>query len=141
MEKQLFAEYSATEREQMLRDNADAIEIKGYMKPFTDSELREKKDDLAKSVIEIAQIEQEKKEAVAEFKARLKPLRNDKTRLLEQIKNKAEFVKEDCFKLVNQEEGMVGYYNANGELIESRPIRADERQATIFQMKKTGTND
>ncbi len=68
-------------------------------------------------------------------------MENDKTRLLEQIKNKAEFVQEDCFKLVNHDEGMVGYYNSKGELIESRPIRADERQGTIFQMTKTGTND
>ncbi len=140
MDKVLFENYSAEERKQMLEHNADSIENKGYMKAFTDEEIRERKDDLAQTVISIAQIQQEKKEANDEFKSRLKPLENDKNVLLEQIKNKAEFVEEDCYKLIYHEAGMVGYYNSKGHLVESRPIRADERQATIFQMK-TGTNN
>lgn len=141
MEKQLFADYSAKQRAEMLRDNADTIEEKGYMKSFSEDEIRERKDDLAQSVIGIAQIQQEKKDANDEFKSRLKPLEVDKNRLLEEIKNKAEFVNEECYKMVAHDEGMVGYYNSKGELIESRPIRADEKQSTIFQMIKTGTND
>ncbi len=140
MEKVLFENYSAEERRQILKDNADSIENKGYMKPFTDDEIRERKDDLAQTVINIAQIQQEKKEANDEFKAQLKPLENQKKELLEQVKNKAEFVEEECYKMIDHENGMVGYYNSEGHLIESRPIRADERQATIFQIK-TGTNN
>ncbi len=140
MDRVLFENYSAEERKQMLEHNADSIENKGYMKAFTDEEIRERKDDLAQTVISIAQIQQEKKEINDEFKSRLKPLENDKNVLLEQIKNKAEFVEENCYKLIDHEAGMVGYYNSDGHLVESRPIRADERQATIFQMK-TGTNN
>ncbi len=47
MEKQLFQNYNEQKREQLLRDNADAIENKGYMKAFTEDEIRERKDDLA----------------------------------------------------------------------------------------------
>ncbi len=141
MDKFLFSGYSPNEREQLLRDNANAIEEKGYMKPFSDDEVNEQKDNLAQTVISISQIEQEKKDVNADFKARLKPLETEKKTLLEHIKNKSEYVVEDCFKIIDHETEMVGYYNKDGLLIESRPIRANERQMVMFPVKKTGTND
>jgi hypothetical protein len=43
---------------------------------------------------------------------------------------------------VDQDEKMVAYYNADGDLIEERPATADELQGTIFQIqRKTGTDD
>lgn len=140
MEKQLFADYPAQEREALLKDNADKIEEKGYMKAFTPDEIMEKKDSLAKAVISISNIQQEKKDANDGFKTRLKPLEIEKSTLLEEIKNKAEYVEEDCYKFIDQEAGTVRYYNSNGELVESRPIRADEKQTTIFQLQKTVNN-
>ena len=62
--------------------------------------------------------------------------------LLKDIKEKAVYAKEECFKFIEQEEKMVGYYNAQGDLIESRPATSDELQGTIFQIvRKTGTNN
>ncbi len=111
------------------------------MKAFTDEEIRERKDDLAQTVIDIAKIQQEKKEVNDGFKSQLKPLENSKNILLEQIKNKAEYVTEECFKLISHEENMAGYYNSRGELIESRPIKKEERQLTVFHAQRTGTNN
>lgn len=136
MEKQLFADIPAKEREMLLKDNADKIEEKGYMKIFTPDELSERKDNLAQTVISISQIQAEKKEVNDAFKVKLKPLEADKSTLLDEIKNKAEYVEEDCYKFIDQEAGMVGYYNAVGELVESRPIRVDEKQTTVFQVKR-----
>lgn len=150
MDKVLFAEYSAKERKSMLSDNADSMEEVGYMKPFSPDEMETMKDRLSKVVIDINDIEEEKKAANDEFKLRKKPLETEKQTLLENIKNKSEYVVEDCYKFIDQEEGMVGMYNSEGQLIESRPIRPEERQTTLFQQlrpvtekgsAKTGTND
>ena len=150
MDKVLFAEYSAQERKNMLSDNADSMEEVGYMKPFSSDEMETMKDRLSKVVIDINDIEEEKKTANDEFKLRKKPLETEKQTLLENIKNKSEYVVEDCYKFIDHEEGMVGMYNSEGQLIESRPIRPDERQITMFgQLRtsekkassKTGTND
>jgi hypothetical protein len=84
----------------------------------------------------------ERKEAAKEFKTQLGPLFTQRNDLLKSIKEKAVFVKEECFKFVNTEDNTVGFYNSDGFLIEQRPAFADELQGTIFQIsRKTGTND
>ena len=61
---------------------------------------------------------------------------------LDGLKKKAEFVTERCFKFIDQEAREVGYYNENGDLIESRPAYSEELQTTLFQIgRKTGTNN
>lgn len=141
MEKALFQDYPEKQRRSVLEDNADKVEEIGYMKPFTPEEMEGMKDDLSKVVIGINDIEEEKKSKMDEIKMRLKPLDEEKKELLSNIKNKSEYVTEQCFKMIDHDNGMVGYYNNMGMLVESRPIRQDEKQKTLFTALKTGTND
>ena len=135
------------QREQFIKDNADKVENKGYMKPYTPEELQGHKEKLANVSIEIAEIEAEMKQVQAEYKGRLKPLKEARANMVSNIKAKAEYVKELCYKFVDQEARETGYYNREGDLIESRPATADEMQPTLFavrgfnQADKTGTND
>lgn len=140
MKKGLFQNVPEEEREQMLRDNADSSEEIGYMKPFTEEEILSMKDDLAEISIEINDIEIEKKAMASEFKHKLEPLTDQKKETLKSIKNKAKFVKELCYKMIDQDEQMVTYYNSIGEIVESRRIRPDEKQLKIFTLK-SGTNN
>ena len=79
---------------------------------------------------------------MAEYKVKLEPLVSDRKELLKGIKNKAEYTTENCYKFVDMEDKMVGYYNGEGDLIDSRPAMANELQGTIFQMgRKTGTDE
>ena len=134
-------------REAFLKDNCDKVEEKGYMKPYTPEELQQRKEELANASIEIAEIEQEAKEAAAHYKGRLKPLKEARANIVSNIKAKAEYVKELCYKFVDQEARETGYYNKEGDLIESRPATADEMQTTLFgvirnqESQKTGTVD
>ena len=125
----------------LLADNCDAIEEMGYTRRFTPEELNERKEQLADASIEISEIEFEKKQANDGFKLRLKPLEEQKAVLLEELKNKSQFVKEDCYKFIDHDERMVGFYNSDGELISSRSIMPQEMQKTIFFQKKTGTDN
>lgn len=126
----------------MLEDNCDKVEELGYMKPFSSDQLLAMKDRLSEVSITINDIEVEKKAQVALYKAQIKPLAEERRTLLDNIRNRAEHVKENCFKFVDQEAGEVGYYSADGVLIESRPIRQDERQKTIMSLgRKTGTDN
>ena len=102
-----------------LMDNCDAVEEKGYMKPFTPEELARMKESLSETDIEINDIEEEKTAAMKDFKARLEPLTTERKKTLDGLKKKAEFVTERCFKFIDQEAREVGYYNENGDLIES----------------------
>lgn len=143
MEKTIGKEYkNARDREAFLKDNCDKVEEKGYMKPYTPEELQGHKENLANVSIEIAEVEAEKKAQDAYYKGQLKPLNEQRSQMVSNIKSKSEYVKEICYKFVDQEAKETGFYNADGDLIESRPATADELQPTIFSMaRKTGTND
>lgn len=73
---------------------------------------------------------------MSEFKARLKPLEEDKKKLLSDLKNKSEYVNEDCYKIIEHEKKEVGYYNKLGELVYSRPIQSQEMQKTIYELNR-----
>ena len=139
MDKQLGKEYPPEQRIRFLQDNADKIEEKTYMRRFTPDELRQKKDQLADTSITLSEIEDEKKLLLQDIKQREAPLKSEKKVLLSNIKHKAEEVKEECYKFIENDE--VGYYNAEGDLIEQRPAYPDERQGTIFQISRSGTDN
>jgi hypothetical protein len=143
MEKTIGKEYkNARDREAFLKDNCDKVEEKWYMKPYTPEELQGHKENLANVSIEIAEVEAEKKAQDAYYKGQLKPLIEQRAQMVSNIKSKSEYVKEICYKFVDQEAKETGFYNADGDLVESRPATADELQPTIFSMaRKTGTND
>ena len=143
MERELGQEYkNLAQREAFLKDNCDACEQKGYMKPYTPEELQGHKEKLANVSIEIAEIEAEKKQVEADFKGRLKPLKESRAIMVSNIKSKAEYVNEVCYRFTDQETKETGYYNKDVILVECRPATADELQPNIFSMvRKTGTND
>lgn len=97
--------------------------------------------------IEIAEIEAELKEVQAEYKGRLKPLKEARANMVSNIKAKAEYVHEPCYRFTDQEAKVTEFYNKEGDLVEERPATADEMQPTLFavrgfnQADKTGTNN
>ncbi len=145
MEKELGQEYkNPIQREAFLKDNCDACEQKGYMKPYSPEELQGHKEKLANVSIEIAEIEAEMKQVQAEYKGRLKPLKEARSNMVSNIKSKAEYVNEICYRFTDQEAKETGFYSKDGKLIECRPATADELQPTIFsgiRTLKTGTTD
>lgn len=135
-------------RKLFLEDNSDEVVKKTYMKPYSGPQLQGKKEDLASVEIEISEIEHEKSAVLAEIKGRLKPLYEQKQQLVGNIKAKAELVTEECYRITDQEEGITGFYNPEGDLIETRQATADELQGNLFKkptikiaVAKTGTDD
>ncbi len=143
MDRELGKDIEAGARRiDFLESNCDKVEEKGYMKRFTPEQLAQMKENLSETDIQINDVEEEKKEVVKEFKARLDPLSDERKRLLTGLKNKAEYVTEKCYKFVDTDAREVGYYNEEGDLIESRPAFPEEMQGNIFQLgRRTGTNN
>ena len=139
MDKQMCQNLDLADRKQTLADSADSIEDLGYTKPFTPEEIRVFKDDLSTAMITYDQLDDELDKVKDEFKLKMKPLKDETKLLLTNIKNKASFINEKCYKFVEGEE--VGYDNADGELVYQRPILPGEKQKTVFQVMREGTND
>lgn len=142
IQKEIGKDIAIEEREQFLRDNCDAVEEVTYSKLFSPEELAKEQDALAKVSIEIADIEEEKKEVMDGFKERLKPLQTEKQEAIQRLKSKSQIVTEECFKFFYEEDKMVGFFNKQGDLVSSRPAFPNEMQRTIFaDFRKNGTNN
>jgi hypothetical protein len=132
MQKQLGQDIKDLEkRRQFLLDNADEVVEMDYHKPFDADTLAEKKTQLAETSIKINDLEEEKKDYIAKIGLEIKPLKEEKRKLLSDIKSKGEDVREKCFKIIDFDEKMIGFYNAEGDLISSEPARSKDLQLTI----------
>lgn len=141
MSKELGKEYTNLEdRKAFLHDNCEAAEQLRYMKRFSPDQITEMKNELSEISIEINDIEEEKKEVMQSFKARLDPLNEIRKELLGSIKMNAVYVKETCYKFIDYENRKVEYYNQDGDMVSERPILPQEMQKTILHFK-TGTDN
>lgn len=126
------------ERTAFLRDNCDAVEELGYVKPLANEKIEELKDKLVENNIQLRDVRADKKAQNKLYNEQIKQLEEDNDEVTKQLKEKSEFVNENCFKFVDGDE--VGYYNAEGVLVYQRPARPEEKQPTIFKVQRTGTN-
>lgn len=142
IEKELGKHLPQEQREEFLRNTCDGQESVSYTRIFTPEELAEQRELLTDASIMLADIERTKKEKLAEFKDQAKPWEDQKAKAIENLRTKSEVVEEECFKVIDDETKMVGFYNREGDLVSSRGAFASEMQKTIFaEFRKTGTDD
>lgn len=140
MQKELGQDLSQRGRLELLQTNCEKVENIGYNRDFTEEEIVSMKEELSESTIQSKSLNAKKKEAARVYKDLLKPVSEKISKLADNLKNKSQFVEEDCFKFVDTDDRMVGYYNSDGILVDSRRARPEELQGNVFQLPKTGTN-
>lgn len=140
MEKTMFENYTHEERIEMLQANADGVENRVYYEELPDEDLAERRSRFIQLSFGIARLEDEKKEMIAEFKVKMEPLKIEVKELLSELKTGHAEKEGRIFKMVNRDEGMVGYYTEAGNLVESRPGTKEEiSQLSIIV--KAATNE
>ena len=139
MAKKFMPELSEKERVTILQQNADSIEETTYQKQLTEDEKLERKDVLLKNSIQLFDLEEEKKEAVKVFKDRIDPLKKENNQLLTELRTGQAKVDGTLYHMANHEDGMMEIYDSNGEIVESRRLRPNERQGKLY-VAATGTN-
>ena len=140
MDKVLFQDYEAgLKREQLLRDNCYAVEKLGYTKQIPNEKLESLKETLVENNIQLRDVRADKKAANKLFNEQIKQLEEKNDEVTGMLKEKSEYVMEECYKFVDDETRETGYYNKEGVLVYCRPSRPEEMQKTIYQMPRTGT--
>lgn len=130
------------ERKNFLIDNADGVEEMDYHKSYESDELERMNTEFANKHIRIAALEDQIADFKEEINKELKPLKEEVKNLREDLKSKGHTVREKVYRFLDEKERMVGFYNAEGVLISSRPARRDELQKTVFaDLRKEGTNE
>jgi len=132
---------SANERANHLQSNAHSIDEGKYSRPITADEktmLREKHTDNA---IKLSDLKEEFDEVKKTYKDNIEPYVQENKTLLSEIRTSQRIEKGTLYHLANHESGMMESYNEHGELISTRRLRPDEKQAGLFPIPKTGTNN
>lgn len=100
------------------------------------------KETLADASIKKLEQEEAKKAAVQMYNEEIKGYKLTIKDAADKLKSKSTYVKEPCYKLIDQQTRQVGYYNKEGMLVYQRAARHDELQPNIFKLApKTGTDD
>lgn len=144
MEKFIGQEYTdPQEREQFLKDNADAIEKMGYSKPIPSDQVEKLKETLADASIKKLELEEQKKAQTQMLNEEIKGYKNTIKEVADKLKSKSEYVNEPCYKMVDEQTRHVGYYNNEGMLVYQRAARQSELQPRLFDLRpgKTGTDN
>ena len=135
----MLADTPVEQREEILRNSCDQILERSYTRKFDQEEINERRSELANVIIQIADLEQELAEVRADYKGKIKPLQERVSKLRDELKVGGDWIKGDCFKFVDEDEGKVGIYSPEGYLLEQRPMTQDERQGNVFRALRTGT--
>jgi hypothetical protein len=133
MTKTMFKDIAdPKERIGLLRDNCDSVEETRYTRTLSQDELDVKRESLADNCIEKNRLEEELKRIKSTYKDQIDPITEDNKILCQQIKTRqAEFVGH-VFYFADHESGMMNSYDENGELIASRRLKPEEKQAKLF---------
>lgn len=137
MEAKIFQNASVRERVQLLKDNAVSSESKTYSRPLDHAEVVKLQNEFTQKAIELNIAEGELKHHREVFKVKAKPIKADMATLMQSIRTSSEEVTEEVYLLADMDEQQMGYYNALGELIYSRPLLAAERQFSIVDSAMT----
>ena len=135
----MLADTPVEQREEILRNSCDQILERSYTRKFDQDEINERRSELANVIIHIADLEQELAEVRADYKGKIKPMQERVSKLRDELKVGGDWIKGDCFKFVDEDEGKVGIYSPEGYLLEQRPMTQDERQRNVFRAIRTGT--
>lgn len=139
--KKFQPELSDKERIMIMQENAAKIEDTTYQKPLDADELAARREDLCDKSILLNQKDDELKVIKDQFKIETDPLKLAVKNLLTEIKTKQATVCGLLYHMANDADGMMETYDQNGDLVNSRRLRPEEKQQTrIFQIGNAATN-
>lgn len=147
MDLQLFQDLAPAEREEMLDAQADDVTEENYLQPYTNAEKAQRREEYVALSLEMKQITEEEDEMKSQFKERKAPVKKCMDTVLANLKQGGEYVKGKLYRIIDQDERVVGFYNSKGELVSQRKVLPSELNSpTLFGQActvslKTGTHD
>ena len=112
MDLQLFQDLAPAEREEMLDAQADDVTEENYLQPYTNAEKAQRREEYVALSLEMKQITEEEDEMKQQFKERKAPVKKCMDTVLANLKQGGEYVKGKLYRIIDQEERVVGLYNS-----------------------------
>lgn len=126
-----FKDLDPSEIKRRLSDNADKIEEAEYFAPLSEEQLEAERQDYTSKCIEASIIREEFDQIKQKFKLRLKPIEQELEVRLNRLRVKGETRIGNMYYIADQETGYMEIFSEDGELIEKRRLRPDEKSKTL----------
>ncbi len=133
----LLDDMPAEQRSAHLNEKCDKSEIVKYEKDLTENEITIMKNRQVHIAIELEKLEKQKKEVNAEFAEKIKPLKSEQHKLLQNIDEEILEKEEQLYGFYNQIEGIVKFYDPEGHYVMKREMFPTEKQTTINSEQST----
>lgn len=125
------------ERDTLLKgESSEIVENETYIIPMNEVEIAIAKDELTKASVDKSYLEEEIDEARAEFKARMEPLKTKISEAIEQMRTRQRKVVGRVYHMPDHENNMVHVISEHGHVLNSRPMKPEERQMRITTTAK-----
>lgn len=123
------------ERRRFFKENADRIEEqRTVVRPLSEEEKLDYKDQLAQESLRLRELTQEKKDRAKAYNDRIKEVKGAIDPILNSLNTGFDTVVDDVFWLFDQDKGTAVGFTLDGNIVDERRLRPDERQARIKTM-------
>lgn len=133
----IYQDVKQAERLEMLKANCRASDTQFVKVYFSDNDLEEMRANLSELAIIKNDQEEELKELSRDLKKSIKTQNEKIKSILRFLKDKYDLQEQEVYEFDDQENKLMLTYNAEGVLINSRPLRPAERQTTLLNINKT----
>jgi len=116
----IFKDLSPEQRLAALKEHAadqTRMDVPYY---FTPDEIEEFRKDNTQISIQVDEVEEEKKDVVSEYNAKIKDLKSKAKQLRKNVKDGKIFINTHVFGIDDQDNRVMNYYDANGVMVYSR---------------------
>lgn len=132
MTERIFGTVPQEEREKLLHSHSVKFERTTFTQALTDDELQIESAEYIRGSIDLDRMESQAKEASDEWKKKIKKREGELEESLDRIKQGRREVTGVLFHIPNHAEQKMLLYNKYGELIDTRPLKEEEKQARAF---------
>ncbi|GAA4434748.1 hypothetical protein GCM10023188_26080 [Pontibacter saemangeumensis] len=137
LEKQLFEGNPPELIKENLRANSYKILAdEKFMRALTEEEVSAHRANVTESYIKIQSINEKIKEYSDHMKAERKPFEQSLEVSAFAVKTGQIEVKGDLYMIDDQENRMMGFYDATGRMVNSRPLLPEERQTNFMSITR-----
>jgi len=139
-DEKLYPDLEHNDRIEKMDVVAFKTAMEDYDAPLTKEELDEVKDRITDKSIEMARLNAEKKAFMDKWNEKAKPVKSDLSVAVEEARVGVRREHGKVWYMDDQDAGVMRRVVEDGVVLDERPLRRDERQAKMFDLKD-GTND
>lgn len=131
LEQAIYQDVPTHLREQVLSDKCDEIKASDVPVKYSEYEMTQMRKDNADALIKVQELEQEKKQWLAEWKAKCKPLKELSTKLITSLRMEHKTIEQELYLFPDYSQGLMGYYDEEGHLIKSMLLEDGDAQISL----------